>query len=80
MLAQDGSALIDSLPNVAVPTLVLVGSEDRNFLGAADYMASKIPGAKKVVIPGAGHAANLDQPAAFNAAVADFLAGLRSDA
>jgi len=39
-------------------------------------MAGKIPGAKKVVIPGAGHAANLDQPAAFNAAVADFLGAL----
>jgi pimeloyl-ACP methyl ester carboxylesterase len=76
MLAQDGSALIDSLPNVAVPTLVLVGGEDRNFLAAADYMAGKIPGVKKLVIPGAGHAANLDQPAAFNAAVADFLGAL----
>ena len=39
-------------------------------------MAGKIPGAQKVVIPGAGHAANLDQPAAFNRAVADFLSGL----
>jgi pimeloyl-ACP methyl ester carboxylesterase len=39
-------------------------------------MAAKIPGARKIVIPGAGHAANLDQPAAFNRAVADFLADL----
>jgi pimeloyl-ACP methyl ester carboxylesterase len=37
-------------------------------------MASKIPGAKKVVIAGAGHAANIDQPEAFNAAVLAFLA------
>ena len=37
-----------------------------------DYMAAKIPGAKKVVIPDAGHAANIDQPEAFNAAVARF--------
>jgi pimeloyl-ACP methyl ester carboxylesterase len=76
MLAQYDSGLIDSLPNIAVPTLVLVGAEDRHFLAAADYMAGKIPGARKVVIPGAGHAANLDQPEAFNRAVADFLAGL----
>jgi ketosteroid isomerase-like protein len=41
-------------------------------------MAGKIPGAQKVVIPGSGHAANLDQPAAFNAAVGDFLAELSS--
>ncbi len=38
-------------------------------------MAAKIPGAKKVVIEGAGHSANIDQPAAFNAALLDFLKG-----
>ena len=76
MLAQYDSSLIDSLPTIAVPTLVLVGAEDKNFLAAADYMAGKIAGAQKLVIPGAGHAANLDQPAAFNRAVADFLASL----
>ena len=72
MLTQHTSDLIDSLPDIAVPTLVLVGSEDKHFLAAADYMAGKIPGAQKVVIPGAGHAANLDQPEAFNRAVEDF--------
>jgi pimeloyl-ACP methyl ester carboxylesterase len=76
MLAQEDSLLIDSLPQIAVPTLVLVGSEDKNFLGAADYMTAKIPGAQKAVIPGAGHAANLDQPGAFNQAVEAFLATL----
>ncbi len=76
MLAQYDSSLIDSLPTIAVPTLVLVGADDRHFLAAADYMAAKIPGATKVVIPDAGHAANLDQPGAFNRAVEDFLAGL----
>jgi pimeloyl-ACP methyl ester carboxylesterase/ketosteroid isomerase-like protein len=76
MLTQQDSRLIDTLPHIAVPTLVLVGSEDKNFLAAADYMAGKIPGAKKIVIPGAGHAANLDQPAAFNQAVDEFLAVL----
>lgn len=76
MLTQHDSALIDALPQIAVPTLVLVGSEAKNFLAAADYMAGKIPGAQRVVIAEAGHASNLDQPAAFNAAVAGFLAGL----
>jgi pimeloyl-ACP methyl ester carboxylesterase len=43
-------------------------------------MSAKIPGAKKVVIPDAGHSANIDQPAAFNAALSGFLkdAGLMS--
>lgn len=79
MLTQHTSDLIDSLPDIGVPTLVLVGSEDKNFLGAADYMAGKIPGARKVVIPDAGHAANLDQPEAFNRAVEAFLASLDRD-
>jgi pimeloyl-ACP methyl ester carboxylesterase len=76
MLTQRGDSVIASLPTIAVPTLVLVGSEDANFLAATDYMARKIPGASKVVIEGAGHAANLHQPAAFNSAVENFLAGL----
>jgi pimeloyl-ACP methyl ester carboxylesterase len=76
MLAQFDDSLIRSLPAIRVPTLVLVGSEDRNFLGAADYMTAKIAGARKAVVDGAGHAANLDRPKAFNAAVGEFLDGL----
>jgi len=76
MLAQFDGRVIESLPNIAVPTLVLVGAKDEPFLGASEYMAGKIPGAKKVVIPDAGHAANIDQPAAFNAAVVEFLGSL----
>jgi pimeloyl-ACP methyl ester carboxylesterase len=39
-------------------------------------MAAKIPGAKKAVIPSAGHAVNIDQPRAFIEAVLPFLEGL----
>ena len=80
MLAQRDARVINSLPTIAVPTLVVVGSEDKPFLAASDYMAAKIPGAEKVVIPGAGHAANIDQPAAFNEAVLAFLDRLGPDA
>ena len=73
MLTQRDAGVMSSLPTIAVPTLVVVGADDAPFLAAADYMAGKIPGAKKVVIPDAGHAANMDQPAAFNAAVRGFL-------
>jgi pimeloyl-ACP methyl ester carboxylesterase len=76
MLTQRDDGVIRSLETIAVPSLVLVGSEDKNFLAATDYMARKIPGATKVVIEGAGHAANLHQPTAFNRAVESFLAGL----
>ena len=76
MLAQGDDHIIAGLDKIAVPTLVLVGANDTNFLAAADYMARKIPGATRVMIPDAGHASNLHQPAAFNRAVADFLEGL----
>jgi len=68
------ASVIMSLRDVTVPTLVLVGADDTNFLAAADYMATAIRRAEKVVVPGAGHAANIDQPSAFNDAVVDFLA------
>lgn len=76
MLTQSDSSVIDSLPSVDVPTLVLVGADDRAFLGAADYVAAKVRGAQRVTIEGAGHIANRDQPAAFNEAVTAFLAGM----
>src|SRR5262245_37825967 len=76
MLAQENDRVIQSLDKVAVPTLVLVGANDTNFLAATDYMAAKIKGAAKVTIPDAGHAANLHQPARFNQAVEAFLAKL----
>ena len=77
MLTQRDAGVINSLPSIKVPSLVLVGSRDTPFLVATDYMAAKITGSTKVVIPDAGHAANIDQPAAFNAAVLAFLATLR---
>jgi len=79
MLAQKDASVIRSLPDVAVPTLVLVGADDTGFLNAADYMARVIPDATKVVVPDAGHEANIDQPAAFNDAVLRFLTSLREE-
>jgi pimeloyl-ACP methyl ester carboxylesterase len=76
MLTQHDARVMNSLPTIGVPSLVLVGANDAPFLGASDYMAAKIPGARKVVIPDAGHAANIDQPAAFNEAVLGFLGEL----
>lgn len=79
MLTQRDAAVIDSLPGIKVPSLVIVGAEDKPFLAAADYMAAKIPGAEKIVVPAAGHAVNLDQPEAFNAAVGRFLESIKKD-
>jgi pimeloyl-ACP methyl ester carboxylesterase len=76
MLTQRDAGVIETLPLIKVPSLVVVGADDTPFLAASDYMAAKIPGAKKVVIPAAGHAANIDQPQAFIDAVLPFLDGL----
>lgn len=76
MLTQRDSRIIDSLPAIDVPALVIVGADDAPFRKAADYMAAKIPGAQLAVLEGAGHASNLDRAEAFNAAVLDFLAGI----
>lgn len=78
MLAQRNNAVIESLPSIKAPALVIVGDQDTPFLPASEYMVKKIPGAKLAVIPGAGHASNIDQPAAFNATLADFLSSLNA--
>jgi len=76
MMAQQDSRVIESLPSIAVPTLIVVGEDDAPFLAPTSYMAKKIPHASHVVIPGAGHAANIDRPDAFNSAMSAFLNGL----
>lgn len=73
ILQQSDSRVIDSLPTISVPALVLVGAADTPFLAATDYMASRIPNARKIVLDDAGHEANLDQPERFNDALIAFL-------
>jgi pimeloyl-ACP methyl ester carboxylesterase len=73
ILRQRDASVIESLPTIAVPTLVLVGADDTRFLAAADYMVAKIPDATHAVIADAGHEANIDQPEQFDAAVVAFL-------
>lgn len=76
MLTQRDARVMELLPNIKVPSLIVVGADDTPFLAASDYMAAKIPGAQKVVIPAAGHAVNIDQPKAFVDAVVPFLKNL----
>ena len=76
MLAQFDSQVMDVLPEVSVPTLILVGADDTPYLSACEYMARKIPGARHEVVADAGHSVNLDQPEAVNEILCDFLATL----
>jgi 3-oxoadipate enol-lactonase len=62
------------LAAIAVPTLVIVGEEDViTPPDAARKLADRIPNARLVPIPGAGHLSNFEAPAAFNAAVRSFV-------
>ena len=63
-----------SLGKIAVPTLVIVGSDDALTPPAmSQSLAGRIAGAKLVTIPGAGHLSNLEKPAEFTAALRQFL-------
>jgi pimeloyl-ACP methyl ester carboxylesterase len=63
----------DLLPRIAVPTLLIWGELDaRSPLSVARQFEDAVPEAKLVVIPGAGHVSNLEQPELFNAAVREF--------
>lgn len=63
-----------ALPSIAVPTLCLAGALDRTAPPEVmRRMAGRIPGARFAELAGAGHIANVEQPAAFDAAVAHFL-------
>jgi pimeloyl-ACP methyl ester carboxylesterase len=65
---------VTRLKDIHVPTLAIVGALDNaEILRAADVMAKEIKGAKKVVIEGAAHVPNMDQPEEFNRIVIDFL-------
>ncbi|MBV1931327.1 MAG: alpha/beta fold hydrolase [Porticoccaceae bacterium] len=74
IMTHQDARMIDELGNIDVPVLVLVGAQDKEFLGAGEYMARKIPNVQKKIIEDAGHAANLDQPEIFNQLLINFLA------
>jgi len=63
-----------NLGRVTIPVLCLVGELDRNAPPAmVERMASKIPGARYVCMPGLGHMPNLEAPGVFDAAIFEFL-------
>lgn len=74
MLALLGFDQRKALGDIAVPTLVLSGSKDKNAPAPMmAKMATYIPSAVYAELKGAGHLVNLEQPEAFNVALDQFL-------
>lgn len=72
-VAGPARPVIDRLGEIEAPALVVVGEKDDAYLRASEVLAKRMPAARRVVIPRAGHVVNLDEPEAFDAAVLDFV-------
>lgn len=69
---------LERLHEVAAPTLLMVGSEDQPEVRAlSERLAAGIPGARLLVVQGAGHHANMEAPDAVLAEVRRWLAAAR---
>ena len=66
-------SLEEQLTGLHVPTLLIVGDEDENCVDTSVFMKRKIPSAELLMIPGSGHAVNLEEPNLFNQMVSSFL-------
>lgn len=64
---------VDAMRRCEIPALIVAGDEDDPCLEPALLMKRNIPGAGLVVMPMTGHTLNLEEPDAFNRALADFL-------
>jgi pimeloyl-ACP methyl ester carboxylesterase len=75
-VAVERPSMVPDLHRIHAPTLVLVGELDTLYLDDADLMRRSIPGARKIVMPGLGHALSAQAPEAFAKEVMDFLDSL----
>jgi 3-oxoadipate enol-lactonase len=67
-------AAVELLDQLAVPTMVVVGELDVPcFRDMAEVLAARIPGARKVVVPHAGHMVNMEAPSAVTQIVRDVI-------
>jgi len=68
---------VGRLGEARAPTLIIAGDEDQpDILAVAELLEGGIAGARKVVMHGTAHLPNMEQPAAFNRILGEFLAGL----
>jgi 3-oxoadipate enol-lactonase len=71
---REGEPAAGRLSEIRVPTRILVGDQDNPAMPhCANFLARGIAGASVQIVPGADHLLNLSKPAAFDAAVREFL-------
>jgi len=64
----------ERLGELKVPTFMIVGERDvPDIQRLVDRVVAEVPGARKTVIPGAGHIVNMEQPVEFNRALLQIL-------
>jgi pimeloyl-ACP methyl ester carboxylesterase len=76
---SDAATVADTLGEIAVPTTVIVGENDAPFRVPSDEMAANIRGARLVVVPGAAHCPQEDDPSRWCALLDDHFARLTID-
>ena len=64
---------LDALHALDVPTLVIVGAQDAQFLEPCRAIAAAVPAARYAEIADAGHSPQFEQPDAWRAVLVDFL-------
>ncbi len=65
---------IERLEEITAPTLAIVGAHDMpDMLANADAIATRVPGARKIVMPGVAHLPPMEAPEEFNRLVLEFL-------
>lgn len=64
----------EKMTQISTPFLITVGDEDEGALEPSLMMKRHIPTSGLIVYPRTGHTINLEEPAAFNADVSDFIA------
>jgi pimeloyl-ACP methyl ester carboxylesterase len=73
---QHDTLVIDGIPSIACPSVVIVGAEDLDvYVAGARYLAERLPRADLVEIKGAGHDPHRERPDEVNVALLG-LAGL----
>lgn len=77
MLACSKFDISPRIAGITTPALVICGTEDKMMPpSASEQIVRSLPGAKLVLIEGAGHMVMMEQPQAFNAALQDFALSL----